>query len=285
MLQAYNLGYTAIQDGVGDGVTTNLGYTFANPTANVTYSPYAVINSSTPWDSYGLLTDLFSWSTNTSYEYRDVYQIATGASGSEVTLIPDLLGDNTLYFGSQGLISTHYWPIFIPAGTRLSYRMKTTKYNTSQNDGNLRVKFFRNPPTPYEWIGSGITVYGYDDANLRGTQFTSGASNSWGSWTQITASTTRPHREMSFVLARNTDTVTDANRRYIVQFGIGSAGSEHVISPLIFCDTQTWGAWGWTSGNRITVKYNIPAGSRISIRGMCSTTSPETFTAACYGVS
>ncbi len=140
-----------------------------------------------------------------------VIEVMAGGAGSEYTIIgPVSIG----YSGGAGWTSL---PIYVPAGTRLSMRMRSARTSTGLNfsfaigyGGATRD----GVGLPQRWVAYGLS----DDAsaNAQGTIVTPG-NGAFGSWTAITTSTTYAHDLWVPVIDGGTQTtMTAINTR--VQF-------------------------------------------------------------------
>jgi hypothetical protein len=86
---------------------------------------WAQVIASLDHDTYGLLININS--NNASAASRNtVVDIGIGAAASEVVLIPDLICGNAGVYNGQGGGSWHYFPILLPAGTRVAARAQGT---------------------------------------------------------------------------------------------------------------------------------------------------------------
>ena len=86
---------------------------------------WAQVISSLDHDTFGLLININS-NTSSGASRNTVVDIGIGASGQEVVLIPDLLCGNASPYTVNGQGYWYYFPVAIPAGTRIAVRGQST---------------------------------------------------------------------------------------------------------------------------------------------------------------
>jgi hypothetical protein len=280
--------FTQAQDQLGETVTTSSDNNISISTAN-TYTSYSQVFSSTPFDSYGVLLELNPYNLATRQPIWSSFEVATGASGSETLLIENLNPGNARQAEGAESGYSYYFPLYIPAGTRIAARAAMSLINSSRV--YYRITLFRATNYPHnDWYGRIVTPYGSDRTNLKSsvTLTPGGTPDIWGSWTQITASTTRRHKAVIVQLYPNTLSNPAEYLGVNVQVGIGGSGSEHIISHV---QRQTQnpetGFLHYLRPVKETVIYkDIPAGSRISARALYGTYStPVNCGVSVYGIS
>ncbi len=165
-----------------------------------------------------------------------VFDIMAGAASSEYVIA----GPISVGYRSTGF--TVNLPIFIPAGTRISLRVRSTRTSTTFNcqleyagEVNRDVSGL-----PQRWVAYGMS----DDAsaNAQGTLVTPGASNVWGSWTSLTTSTTYAH-ELWLPMVDGGTTTTHSGRTYRSQWAIASTTD----AATMVTNSTVWEGPGWTS--------------------------------------
>lgn len=123
--------------------------------------------------------------------------------------------------------------------------------------------------------GGIATTYGSGLSGTRATAVDAGAvANTKGAWTELASSTSREIRRALVVITRRGDGLSIVASSSQLDIGIGSAGSEEVVIP----DVQFWQA---TGGGEVAplswlCAVEIPAGSRLVARHMCSSTHSTT---------
>jgi len=239
-------------------------------TSNLVATGWEQFISSTPMDSHGFYTETFMSQSGTRTNHLTIGDIGIGASGSETPLLPDIeyTGQSTNLHSFQG--SFQYWPVFIPAGSRLTIR--GLKNGPNQVTFGVRMQLIGRGSYPFnEWIGTRVTAYGTNPAAATATSVSpSSSASTWGSWTQIVASTTRRHKAFVVLLRDNTlDSVTVFSELQF-QIAIGASGSEHVISPTYRYRRPNGTDRFCNQWPRQVIFADIPEGSRLSARCMAA---------------
>lgn len=185
--------------------------------------------------------------------------IGIGASGSEQTIISNLLVSVPTNYSE--LLRTAF-PLQIPAGTRVAVRLAcTTVANTAPVE--LTVVGYDGEFPQMEGC-AGVEGIGVSfSSSPYSTAFTPGASGALGSWTQIIASTTRDY--YGLVVSHDGQMTIDPNFPFVnSDIGIGASGSEQVlIKDLLWQQQHTFVSE--------LFPVQVPAGSRLSVRGTLST--------------
>jgi hypothetical protein len=86
---------------------------------------WAQVFASLDHDTYGLLVNINS-NTDSAASRNTVLDIGVGAASSEIVLIPDLIAGNANIYTGFGSGIWYYFPISIPAGTRVAVRAQGT---------------------------------------------------------------------------------------------------------------------------------------------------------------
>jgi hypothetical protein len=177
-------------------------------------------------------------------------EFAVGTGGTaEATLVKDM----PLYIGGEG----EYW-FTAPAGKQLLARV------CGPGSGDF-------PFSMQLLLGGGLTPVSpilreslnADRSNARGsTQVDAGGTaNTWGSWTQLVASTSVAYKGLQ---VRHFTPGSFDNGAAILQVGIGASSSEVSILEVRSCSRAP---------NRVAEVYlNIPVGTRIAARHQCNVT-------------
>jgi len=240
----------------------------ANASIN-TKGSYTQLVASTTYDVCGFWLLLGAAGTSGAAYSVD---IAVGAGGSEQIIVADFV------FQQAGtVLNSVYFPIGIPAGSRVAARCQSTTTVATINvsiigaDGNFVQPHLGN-----------CTTYGFNSATTLGTNIDPGGSaNTNGAYSQITASTTYDINAISLALDGQSTSTTGT---MYVDIAVGGAGSEQVIIPNI---AVLLGANKPSQGSLGAFPVQIPAGSRIAIRAQCTNTTAGTrkIGATVYGIS
>ena len=124
-------------------------------------------------------------------------------------------------------------PVRIPAGERVALRCQSTTASEA-----VQIGLYGAPAQRFLQEGT-VAVYGDNTADSGGTQIDpGGTANTKGSYSQITASTTRHHRGLFICVGSQANAAASTTRNYI-DIAIGAASSEKIIIPDIHYRTTT----------------------------------------------
>lgn len=187
--------------------------------------------------------------------FRHLVDIGVGTTGNEVVLLENV---PWLFSNSATNVYRAYFPCDLPSGTQINVRAQTNQ----TGGGTLIVgcHFLKAPMFPWA-AGSIVDDYGASLADTQGTSVAAGAvANTYGSWTEITASTTRAYKGLILTPGY---TAAGTTPKFIIDVGVGSAGNENVILKEI---TGTRGADIGSPVGLTVLPCNLPAGSRVAMR-------------------
>lgn len=265
--------------GSGNSLYTEGGALTASSLATVltsgggigTKGAYVQLIASTTYAAKGIIVEI----TGNAAGFLDIVDIAVGAGGSEVVLLPDLLGGQ-----ATTVICTnrYFFPCSIPAGTRISARNAGSINGTTVQ---VAVQLLHAGMLDGGY-GNIVKAYGVDTANAVGTLVTGNASaNTKGSYSQLTASTSQTIEAMVVALTEHA-TITPSKWQ-LVDIAVGAGGSEVVVlSNLQFAQQDSGdNFYELVSG---PFPCNIPAATRLSAR-LQGDTGSQVFKLAVYGIS
>ena len=260
----------------------------SNAPALATVTPGAAVTTSATPSVKGSPAQIFA---STDFDVWGVTLVFTdygkGATASNACF-DLLLGDNddvviadilcgyspeSSQLGSQ----RHWFPLFIPAGTKVSGRAAGVRASTA-----MQVQVFLEGGTlsPPWRVGSRVTTYGITTVP-DGTAIVP-AQGSEGSWAQITAATTEDHFYLvpSFQLANENGV---QNRTLTIDYGRGSAGSEVVLGSTSYGHSiqEQISTLGDLGGEDL----HVAAGSRLAMRGSINSTATASYNGALHGVT
>ncbi len=239
------------------GVVTSAGTVLTGGAAN-TKGSYTQLVASTSADAVGIILQVNNRSAGAN-EYS--VDVAVGGSGSEQIIIPDFIMQN-----DHAAADNVYFPILIPAGTRIAARCQspsaggTMTFAISTVDGEF---------TANEGAGS-VDTYGFLSSTTNGTLIDpGGVANTDGSWVQITASTTNDI--CGVVLGLDPGNLSGASSltgQMLMDIGIGGSGNEQVLIPNLMVEHAiSNGAINSTWPPYIgPIPVQIPSGTRIAAR-------------------
>jgi hypothetical protein len=191
--------------------------------------------------------------------------IGIGGAGSETVLVPNVLFPETAGGRTDQSV---FIPIFIVAGTRVALRTQTPGGGLAAPLAAILLQQPRDPnifpPRGFPTLSFGAAENaGFVSGSTTGTTLTAaGSAHTKGSWTQLLASTAR---RCGWLLV----SILNANMvdcRYLIDVGIGGAGSEAVLIPDLLAG---YSSTNWTV--LFSFPVMIPPGSRIAARCQAST--------------
>lgn len=268
-------------------VDENVGSTSAEPGTTITAGgtahekgSWTQLLASTAYEVYGITVLIAGTGTTASTNMRWLCDIGWGSSGSEEVFIPNLIGGNTPAMNSGvGPGTMYHFPIYIPAGTRLSARAQSS---TASRTATVAIWLHEWPNGPLPWIGSKVTAYGIDTAASTGVIHTCGNS-SYPTSSQITASTSDAIRYMQVGIDMGTDS-TASSARGLMRIGISTATV--VVNDLPWTESTTLETVCNVPVNLILsqMRFNLASGIRLYVQAMRNVAG-EGRGFAIYGVS
>lgn len=236
---------------------SRVGTAVAGPVAtNTKNTTYTTLIATTSFDTFGVWIRIKDSVVSAAIS-NALMDLAVGAAAAERVIVPNIVAGNAgAGSGPQGRI--YYFPVYIPAGARLSATLQSTNASESAN-----VAVWLCQQTRFPWVPGPIADYGTDTANSRGTSVTP-ASGSYGSWTQISAGTSRDHRHWTVLPANLADT-TLTDEAWVIDIGFGPDSAN--VEPLI----TAYGAGSFTGEEIWTavplwVTQSVPSGTKLFAR-------------------
>lgn len=186
--------------------------------------------------------------------------IGIGASGSEQIVLSNVLVAIQNYSEDRNP-STHLRiPLAIPEGTRIAARV--------QHSSTAEPSLYCGLMLEYGRVSScgGITTYGDNTTDSGGSSVDSGAvANTKGSWAEITSATTEDVKGLFFCISNGGNIRENYKKQWLMDIGIGGAGSEEVIIPNIPLTSNSY-ADNITPNNTPIFGVSIPTGTRLVAR-------------------
>lgn len=260
----------------GAATTVSHGTTItASATAN-TKGAYAQLTAATGFEVDVILVMVDDSSATIDY----LVDLAVGAAGSEV-----VIANNLLVSGGTGSISygmKYRLNVAVKAGERIAARCQASTLSSVVRISCLAFgqSFFASSPL------SLVTTYGANLTDSGGTSVDpGGTANTKGAYSQITASTTAPIRELILGIGSDKN-ATRSSQSWLVDVAIGAAGSEQIIWPNVALNCST-------SPDIITpqeygpLPASIPTGTRIAVRAQSDGIDAvdRLFDVIAYGIS
>lgn len=235
---------------------------------------WAQVFASLDFDTFGLLICINGNSASAASR-NTVIDIGVGGSGSEIVLIPDLIAGNAIGYttmGGGGL--WYYFPVAIPAGTRLSIRAQGTVTTGTQ----AYIQAFQKPLNP-AMVRSAAYVEAIGMTLPQGTAVTAGGASE-GSWTLLGATTKACWHWQVGAQVTSADT-THAGNSIHIDIAEGDASNKNVILQDVILMTST-SEQACMGPKLIGCEWSVPAGRNIYARAQASGTADSLFISA-YG--
>jgi hypothetical protein len=261
---------TTTTSSAGVTITAN-----ATPNTKSAFSAGQLIASTTA-DAYGILI-LVNATAGSNASSNTLMDIGTGASGGETVLIPDLQVGWALNENVSNDNRMYYFPIFIPASTRLSARSASV---VASKTAVVRIILFHYPSLN-RYVGNRVTAYGVDSANSRGTLTTSG-NNAYGTAVTLLNPTTLPIHYMQVGLDGGSRTALTDQRAYVE---IRNGATTPIVGPLVGSTDTGVESVSLNAGNMMlsSMGFEIPPGIDLRAATMHNTTGAS-FGVIVYGV-
>lgn len=251
---------------LGYNLSASKGIVFSGTTTGVK-SSYSEITPSTPWDADGFYLffgpDLLGTNTQT---FR--IDIAAGGAGNEIPIIWDIP-----MIARRGAGNVAFFPINVPAGTRLTARCATYQEAANPRGATVALTLMPRTYTASNMNRNNIAVtYGFDANVIFGSDIDpGGTANTYGAYTQITASTAHPIRQLIMFCNQHNNASTSA-AKFRLQLAVGANGSEQTLIPDIALGNLT-GSDGIVPTVVGPIPVKIPSETRVAVRAMCNITS------------
>lgn len=243
---------------------TNPGVSPVSGAASSTKGAWTTLFSSVPYNGYLLRLSVrdIAASATSSLATMD---IGIGAAGNEVVVVPDLLAGGAPIASGNPYQGKDFWiPLYIPQGSRVSVRFACERTSATFKVTAWWYGGGMSDPPPWR-VASKITTYGIGTVP-NGTTIVPGASNAQGSWTQITASTTKDH--FGFFPSFQVSGTSLNARSILLGMGLGGAGVEQTFQAgngyvyVTDAGEEMYGPFN----NHMPVWESIPAGTRLVMR-------------------
>lgn len=228
------------------------------PASTHTKGTYTELITSTAYDADGIMVSLQA----NNVVAGALMDFAIGAAGSEQIVMANVI------IGQTARLTTYVFiPISLPAGSRVAARCQST--NSSQAFAVAthlyRAGLWGPPP------GGTIVTLGADTSDSGGQVIDPGATvDTYGSWAQLSASTSQDIAAVYLMLANRQNTAPAAESvNFYLQLGIGAAASEVVVWGPIRFSSSSSGSYGPLPA--VWFPVSIPAGSRLVARARAGT--------------
>jgi len=269
-----------ICNGVSAGVGTgSMGIALGTGTITAnTKTGFQTIISSTTYDAVAAFIAIeASCSSITTF----LADLAIGAAASEQVVVSNLEAQVGV---TSPNIAYYFVPLCIPAGTRVSGRFQSANGGTfgSGISCNMNLILFDGAYTQMEGY-AGVDSVNASTSTSQGTAVTpSATANTYGSYTQLIASTARDYVGLMYSGDVHTTTF-GSNLLYTFEIAIGGSGSEQIIIGSSWFYATSGGnacqdVIGWF------IPVTIPSGTRIAAHCKCNGASKPAMGISVYGV-
>lgn len=217
------------------------------------------------------------WLRAASNGQRTLVDLAIGAAGSEVVVVPNLLLD----YSRQNVPFHILLPVAIASGTQVRARMQTYL-----GAGSARVGvglysqgFLASQP------GAMVDAYGLTVSSTNATPVDPGSTIATkGAWTEITPGLLRAAIGLFVTIGNSGFTTMPAADRWLMDVGIGAGGAEQTLIPDILLFAEVTGD-NVVPGVTPPYMVTLPTSTRIALRMASTTNSPvRTLNTAVYAV-
>lgn len=213
---------------------------------------------------YASTTANASWlvlSVATTANNATCVDIGVGGSGSEIVIIPDLMGGLHSLSTMPGLVYTI--PVRIPKGSRIAARAQ---------GANVRLGLQGIAPRLNTPHGTGAAEgFGQVLSNPpRGTQLTPSSANTDTGWTQLVAVTSFQYEWMIINTSNHNAAGSASDGDWLTDIAVGPSGSEMPIFEDILLRTTSSKDMGFGLAH---LPLRVPKGSRLSCRTRTTVTN------------
>lgn len=248
-------------DQVGRNTGASSG-TVITALANNAKSSYVQLAASSPLDA-DWISVFISTQENIAADF--LVDLAIGGAGSEKVILANLGLSTTA--GVGGNVAVFSVPLSIPAGSRIAARAQ----NSAGTNRDITVLAMLASGL---WLTSSpsqlVSTYGANTGTSGGVSIDPGGSaNTKGSWVQISASVDLDIAWLCLAVMNQVNGVR-TNATWLVDIGIGGAGSEKVMVPDILLSVHSAG--DLVNPCVVMVPVSIPTGSRLVARAQSSIT-------------
>jgi hypothetical protein len=180
--------------------------------------------------------------------------------------------------GVTGIGFWYHFPLFIPAGTSLGVRSRTS-HTSNITSGRVVMYCYGCPNRPdMWWCGSAVESLGISALSSTGTSHTPGNSGAFSSYASVGSVTTRRYGAIQFGVNGS-----DASSLAIGYYWEMGYGSNKLPGSPTFYNSSTTGEVTARTGFGQPIFCDIPAGTQMQCRATGSGTA-EAYSVAMYGV-
>lgn len=248
----------------GDSGTAGPGVLVQTGGTSATKGTPVELIAATAFDAY-LVQVIVSQYGASNTTARLAVDLMIGASTEEVLVADMLCGFVGSLVANEASAMNYVFPVYIPAGTRLSAQAAGDRTNTNCR---VSVQLYGGAGYPPFPVGQRVVTYGIGTVP-NGTNVTPGASGAEGAWTEITASTTEDCIAIIPSAQPPTGDSSLTTSLFRADVGVGAATEEIIAGG----GREQSFMWRLTSVeiahgliNPLPLFADIPSGSRLSTR-------------------
>lgn len=218
------------------------------------YSAWQQLVASIPQGVVGVVLHRMNLATNGAVELT--FQLALGSAGNERVIV-EPIWVSSIQSNNSTSAQSIFLPISLPAGERLSISASRA---VSAQSAVFRVEFIFGSGL-YPLGGSRIATFGFDPSTQVSTTLTAGASGTWGTSVQVSAST--PLRASALAIGGFGGQNGVALRGLVGAF---YGTSDVLCGPAVAVCSSATGNTVIPAGSPLFLPCNIPRGSDIRLR-------------------
>lgn len=265
MLWVPQKGAILTQHNLGNTATVTSGTSVTTGATATTKGTAVELITSTAFDSYLMQVTVHSYGAS-AVTARLAVDILVGAATEEILIADFLAGFCGSLAGSSGpAVCTGFFPLYVPAGTRIAARGAGDRVSTAFRVGVQLWGGNGYPPFP---VGQRCVTYGVS-ATPNGADVTPGASGTEGAWTQVSGSTLEDLIAIMPSAQPPTGDTTLTASTFNLDVGVGAATEEVVAGS----GREQSFIWHMSTNelvggpiNPMPVWCDIPAGQRLATR-------------------
>lgn len=269
---------TQMQSNFSGGTT--FGTTVAAAGSTNTKGAFVQLIASTNFEVYGLWVACLGPNVEGA-DNRMLLDIAKGPAGSEIIIVPNILSGHksTAWHNPLG-----YYPLLIPAGTRISARAQAAVASRSQQ---IAVWLFgtpadiSNPPA----VANSIQAVGADTSDSGGTNMTPGVSGAEGAWASL--GTVISDAKGVILIASLGGDVAVTSGGWTVDLGVGPTSSEVAVFTDFYMRNVAGGDYVSPIQPTVQALYglDLPAGTQLNVRASYAAASADVADAVAYALT
>ena len=231
--------------------------TSITPGASNAMGSYTELLASSADDCHGIEV---VFNSDTGSTRAKLFDIAIGAGGSEIVILPNLVCGPVPIYQSAGNVvggARYFFPVFVKAGTRFAARAQVN--NATAGTCNVIIRLYKANRPDMLRCGSRVIAYGVDTANSRGTAITEGTASD-GTYVEL-GTIAAGERPFHWNLGITYDAATKAARAETADLAIGPAGDTSTAGKRLLVEDKP-------IAGTTTPQINVPVSFDVYARGL-----------------